>query len=99
MTEEDGITGVVESYFSDIFSTSIPSADQIERVISEVSNCLTMEAKSHLDAPFIAVVVKEDLFEMGAWKSHGSDGFHAGFFQDNLGLGWSGHLGSLFEDS
>ncbi|GMN64894.1 hypothetical protein TIFTF001_033963 [Ficus carica] len=30
-----------------------------------------MEAKSHLDAPFTVVEVKEDLFEMGAWKSHG----------------------------
>lgn len=46
----------------------------------------SLAALALLDAPFTALEVKEALFVMGAWKSPGPDGLHAGFFQDNWDL-------------
>ncbi|KAK0607443.1 hypothetical protein LWI29_015165 [Acer saccharum] len=80
-TNEGEMAGIISQYFSSIFTSSHPSAEQLERVLGSVEHRLPSNMRDFLDGNFSAEEVKEALFQMSPSKSPGEDGFPAAFFQ------------------
>ena len=86
VTKKEDIVAVLNGYFADIFATIHPDEASLEAVLEGVERRVTPAMSKSLDDPFSAEDVKRAVFSMGAWKSLGPDGFHAGFFQENWDL-------------
>ena len=86
VTKKEDIAVVLNSYFTDIFGTIHPDEETLEVVLEGVERRVTPTMSKSLDALFSAKDVERAMFSMGAWKSPGPDGFHAGFFQENWDL-------------
>ena len=85
-TKKEDIAVMLNSYFTDMFTTTRPDEESLGGVLEGVERRVTPTMSKSLDAPFSAEEVKRAVFSMGAWKSPGPDGFHAGFFQENWDL-------------
>lgn len=75
------ITGVIENYFKDIFTSTKPSYDQLEDVLVAVDRKVTEEMNASLLNAFSKEDIDRALMQMHPDKAPGSDGFSVFFFQ------------------
>lgn len=70
-------------YFKSIYSTIVPSVEEIERCLQHMDRRVTEEINFKLEEPFSIKEIYEALKQMGLFKSPNPNGFGAGFFQDH----------------
>lgn len=89
------MSNIFKNYFTDLFTSSRPSVEAIAHVNQSIINCMSSKMADDLDTPFTKDDVKKALFEMKPWKAPGPDGFHAGFFKNQLDL-LGNHISKVF---
>lgn len=77
--EEEQLRGMVNNFYQDIFRAEAGDRDYIVTRYSFPQ--LELQVSLDLGKEIDDTKVKTVLFSMGTWKSHGSDGFPAGFYQ------------------
>ncbi|KAK6140357.1 hypothetical protein DH2020_025901 [Rehmannia glutinosa] len=80
-TDKDRIESIIGSHYADIFSSSMPSQDNIDKVLSRVRTKVTDEMAAALSQPFTADEIKRALKHMHPFKSPDPDGMSPVFFQ------------------
>lgn len=81
MLEWEEIKEVLHSYYQNLYQTSSPSTDQIDKCLNHVNQCLTPAINEQLLEQFGLEEVFDALMQMAPIKSLGSYGFSACFFQ------------------
>ncbi|KAK6163080.1 hypothetical protein DH2020_002921 [Rehmannia glutinosa] len=77
-TDKDRIESIIGSHYADIFSSSMPSQDNIDKVLSRVRTKVTDEMATALSQPFTADEIKRALKHMHPFKSPSPDGAGTG---------------------
>ncbi|KAL5550972.1 hypothetical protein UlMin_001148 [Ulmus minor] len=83
VTDGKNIEIVVCHFFSNIFSSSNPSPEDVDGAARAIHKTFSEEARSSLASPFTAEHIRCAFFDMNPSKAPGPDGFHAIFFQKN----------------
>ncbi|KAL5568310.1 hypothetical protein UlMin_024885 [Ulmus minor] len=83
VTDGKNIEIAVCHFFSNIFSSSNPSPEDVDGAARAIHKTFSEEARSSLASPFTAEHIRCALFDMNPSKAPGPDGFHAVFFQKN----------------
>ena len=73
-SENEDICGIIERYFSDIFSSSQPSQADISRITDFVLPVISQWINEQLLYPFSAEDIRRALFSMGGNKAPGPNG-------------------------
>ncbi|KAK2654123.1 hypothetical protein Ddye_013979 [Dipteronia dyeriana] len=69
--DKEGIVGVIEHYFDDIFSSNFPSSQELKRVLDCIQPCLSARNISFLDIKFSPEEVGKAIFDMSPTKAPG----------------------------
>ncbi|XP_075499320.1 uncharacterized protein LOC142537712 [Primulina tabacum] len=80
-TDTSGMAEIVERYFTNLFSSINPTADERNRIHNYVNTTIDDQINSILCAPFSAAEVRKALFDMHPNKALGPDGMSVLFFQ------------------
>lgn len=89
--EDQGMEICFINYFQQLFSISAPT--NIDEVLEAMSPVVTNNMNTSLLREVSFVEIKEVVFQLGAWKASGPDGFPALFYQtfwSTVGEGYSG---------
>ena len=81
---------IIGDYFCDLYKSSNPSPADIELVLESVQPKISSSKSAFLDSAFSAEDIRKAVFEIGATKAPGKDGFPALFyhrFWSTVGLG------------
>lgn len=81
MKDKHGMTGIICSFFEDLFSASGTDSDALDQVTQAIPTTFIDEMNQFLLSPFTANEVFEALRSMNPDKSPGSDGMSAMFYQ------------------
>ncbi|KAL5759510.1 hypothetical protein ACOSQ2_018348 [Xanthoceras sorbifolium] len=81
LSSEADIAKEICKYFANIFKSSSPCVDDLNRAVRSIEFSLSMESKLGLDEVFRSDEIKRVVFYLGPSKAPGPDGFHAVFFQ------------------
>ncbi|KAL0313493.1 UNVERIFIED_CONTAM: hypothetical protein Sradi_5748600 [Sesamum radiatum] len=76
----EGIQQIISSYFADLFQTSFPSEEAMERVIRGMPARVSENMNDTLIQPFLADEVKFAISQMDPYKSPGPDGMSSAFY-------------------
>ncbi|XP_050231894.1 uncharacterized protein LOC126680759 [Mercurialis annua] len=79
--DEKGMEAVIQDYFSELFKSSNPSEEDLEKVLKHVSPTVSRESNSMLCSSFTKNDITQALKEMSPTKAPGEDGFPALFYQ------------------
>ncbi|KAL5539767.1 hypothetical protein UlMin_045145 [Ulmus minor] len=83
VTDGKNIEIAVCHFFSNLFSSSNPSPEDVDGATRAIHKTFSEEARSSLASPFTAEHIRYALFDMNPSKAPGPDGFHTIFFQKN----------------
>ncbi|KAL5559792.1 hypothetical protein UlMin_036003 [Ulmus minor] len=83
VTDGKNIEIAICHFFSNLFSSSNPSPEDVDGAARAIHKTFSEEARSSLASPFTAEHIRCALFDMNPSKAPGSDGFHTIFFQKN----------------
>ncbi|KAH9748716.1 reverse transcriptase domain-containing protein [Citrus sinensis] len=79
--DAEKIEQMIGVHFTNMFTSSNPSSNQIEAAVSGLNSKVTVEMTNSMDQPFTEEELVEALAQMGPTKAPGPDGFPAAFFQ------------------
>ncbi|KAL2937830.1 hypothetical protein RDABS01_021279 [Bienertia sinuspersici] len=79
--EEEALESVFEHYFQNLFTSTNPTDEDMERVIDSVGSVITENMNRSLTRPFTKDEIHEALRQMHPSKAPGPDGMHAIFYQ------------------
>lgn len=68
------------NYFTNIFTSSSPSHDSIDDVITDLEPKVTEDMNQMIDRAFMEEEIRLAFFQMHPYKAPGPDGLNAGFF-------------------
>ncbi|CAM8911363.1 unnamed protein product [Rhodiola kirilowii] len=87
VTEAEGIANIISDYFTTLFSSSSDSGQvEWEEELAYVQPRITWEMNDNLTRDVSEEEIRRAIFQMGATKAPGLDGFSAIFFQSNWNL-------------
>lgn len=71
---------VLRSYNQQLYQSSHPDADAIQKVVDNITSSPSEDDKQVLDRPFIEHALQEAVFSMGSLKAPSPDGYSTGFY-------------------
>ncbi|KAK0608384.1 hypothetical protein LWI29_029944 [Acer saccharum] len=80
-TKDEDMEVIIQNYFTNLFTSSRPSAAVVNDVLNSVQGSLQPDLKAYLDSVFTAEEVCFALFQINPLKAPGEDGFPTAFFQ------------------
>lgn len=80
-TDSNGMNDIVFQYFQSLFSSSNPSVQDVDEVISFLGSKISDSMNAILNAPFSAAEVIKSIFDLHLSKAPGLDGYRALFYQ------------------
>ncbi|KAI9174615.1 hypothetical protein LWI28_020151 [Acer negundo] len=83
-TNEELVT-IISNYFSGLYSLSLPTTQELEKVTKNVKARLSKQMVCYLKAKFTEVEVYKAVFDMHPLKAPGPDGLLAWFYQQFWG--------------
>lgn len=87
--DEKGIEDTICGYFQEIFSSSQPHSENMERFVATIPQKVTNEMNQMITIMYTEAEVHRALFQSYPTKALGPDGFSAGFFQKHWENCWS----------
>ncbi|KAK6141928.1 hypothetical protein DH2020_024331 [Rehmannia glutinosa] len=75
------MTDIIMDYFNELFTTSSPSAEEMENVLGKVNLQVDEDMNDMLCRPFTTKEVKRALFDMNPDKAPGPDGMPTLFIE------------------
>ncbi|KAK3222934.1 hypothetical protein Dsin_009959 [Dipteronia sinensis] len=81
MEKDKDMEGIIQKYFSTLFTSSKSSSYHLDSVLDTMEARLPLNMKDFLDSAFSMEDVREALFQMDPLKSPGIDGFPVDFYQ------------------
>ncbi|OMO70912.1 reverse transcriptase [Corchorus capsularis] len=80
-TEPAAVEKVITAYYEDIFSSTKPTVESINKVLEPMDQRLNEDMRSILDVDFTPAEIKAAAFQMEGEKAPGPDGMTPRFFQ------------------
>lgn len=94
---DDQIKALTNQFYSNLFSSSNPSEEDISKITEKSYLFLSEEAKDVLNLPFFRDEIKRAAFDLGKLKAPDPDGFQAGFYQKFWDLIENETLDAIFD--
>lgn len=82
-SNEMEIGGIVQRFYKNLFTTTTPSEEKIDELVTAVKPSVTEEMNSSLAKAFSVQEIKNAMFSIPTDKSPGPDGMNAMFYQQH----------------